>query len=132
MFLPSIPQNLVTQYVQGYVMSSSSEIKPLFALNILILGNFDLEKALKTCTDIGKSKGTTFQGIYYFTILNASGNPVVIGDSRQIGFITDIDSVKNIVEKVKLDLGLADGNMSVQVIPQVAPSLVKPSTTPVS
>lgn len=128
--LPIIPQGLETLRVQG--LSMSSETNPVCQLGIVILKDFNIEEALKTCMKIAKDKNVIFQGMFFISVFSQQGDGIIMGNAQQLNFVANLDLMNTIIKEVKTSLNIADENFTTQItLPQASPEPTPSTMSPV-
>ena len=87
----------------------TTENKPLATLNIVLMSDTDIQKAYKLGIQVAKDSGVIFLGMNIFTLPNRQ--------AEHLSFLTDVDKLNSIIEKVKEGLGIEPNNLRYEIRP---------------
>ena len=80
-------------------------------LNVVVLNpDFDYENAFNIGLQVAKENNATFQGIGVYGLANNR-------EAQNFNFLTKLNKVNGIVEKIKADMGFNSSDLRVQIIP---------------
>lgn len=95
--------------IDSYLQSMTTENKPLATLNIVLMSDTDIQKAYKLGIQVAKDSGVIFLGMNIFTLPNRQ--------AEHLSFLTDVDKLNSIIEKVKEGLGIEPDNLRYEIRP---------------
>jgi hypothetical protein len=110
---PLMPQNFITVGVGSHIVST--ETKPVVILNIFLLVHVNAEQIYTTGLDITKDNKTIFYGVYIAVIPNTTH------ELEYLNFLTDVDMINSVIERVKSTLALTDDKILFTIAPTTRP-----------
>jgi hypothetical protein len=99
---------------KDYPLVMATETKPVVALFVNLLVRVDIEKAYKIGVEVAEDSNALFQGVLPWAMAPNR-------DVEYLSFITDVDSMNKIIEKVKSGLNLTEENLLYTVTPALRP-----------
>jgi len=103
-------QNFNLEYDNSLIMTTSNSNVDVI-LNVVILNpDIDYENAFKIGLQVAKENNTKFQGIGVYGLANNR-------EAQNLNFLTKLNKVNAIVEKVKANMGLDATDIRCQIIP---------------
>jgi hypothetical protein len=84
-------------------------------VNVFILTKIDMEKSWKLGLELAKEFKGILNGIYVFNLANPNR------DAQYFSFVVGVDSINQLIEKLKNGLKLADENILSSVVPGFLP-----------
>jgi hypothetical protein len=103
-------QNFNPKYDNSLSMTATNSNLDVI-LNVVILNpDIDYENAFKVGLEVAKETNATFQGIGVYGLANNR-------EAQNFNFLTKLNKVNLIVEKVRTDMGLTVTDLRVQIIP---------------